>query len=153
MSDSSYMKSYRILTGKTTRLSVPTRLIGRLWRDGGETTRAMLSVALESDVLDACVRVDAHGPAKGTGKGNPLNYSGRRGPAEREPDEVDSVVIERILAGDRLLSTTRAERDVLIGKLTDRGLSAAMIARRLGIAQRTVTRIRTQAKEGESYVR
>ena len=143
------MRSYRILTGKTTRLAVPTRLIGHLWRDGGETTRAMLSVALESDVLDACYRVAEHGPYAGKGTGNKLDYTGRRRAQQRPDDEFDRIVVQRVLQG-RHQETTRREQEFIVRHLTDQGRSARQIGALLGISQRHVSRLRSRVKGANS---
>lgn len=59
-----YMRGYRILTGRTTTLTVSTALIGNLWDKGDATTRALLSVALDSHVLDACHAIATRGYAE-----------------------------------------------------------------------------------------
>lgn len=57
--------------------------------------------------------------------------------------DVDEVAILRALDGDHL-KLTKAERDAAIDLLDQKGLSAADIARRIGCAERTVTRRRTR---------
>lgn len=66
----------------------------------------------------------------------PLAKPRRRGRARR-PDEV---AVERAMAGDRV-TLTPAEQYEAIVRLSDRRLSAARIAERLHISDRTVTRV------------
>lgn len=68
----------------------------------------------------------------------PLTYRGRPKAAE-----VDVMVVERMLAGDRLVPCSNAELHSAILTLDGRGLSAPKIAERLGVTPRTVTRHRT----------
>ena len=62
-------------------------------------------------------------------------------------EPADWVVVERVAAGEHM-NTNPAERRQLVALLTSRGRSAADIARRLGIAQGTVVRIRRELRAG-----
>lgn len=143
------IKAWRILTGQTSNVIIPASLIGNLWAHGGGYTRAVLSTALDSDLLDACYTIAADAPREGRGSGNLLDYGNRPGrPARRPEDEVDRVVVDRVLCGEKL-KTTRAERIAIVHRFTDRGWSAQQIAIRLDISARHVERLR--AKEEPSY--
>lgn len=71
-------------------------------------------------------------------------YAARReGVEPRLPDEA---AIERALRGDRV-RLTPAERRIVVGKLTARGMPAGEIARHVGATRRTVTRHRKSLRE------
>ncbi|KXT55939.1 hypothetical protein Y710_16475 [Gordonia sp. QH-12] len=67
-----YARAYRIITGRTTQITVPPALIGHLWQAGGDTVRALLSVAVDPQALEACRRIVTDGIAVGQGSGRPL---------------------------------------------------------------------------------
>lgn len=63
-----------------------------------------------------------------------------------QPDEVDEMVIERLIAGDPPAGATTAERQYAAEILTRRGLSARQIAERMGLSARTVVRLRSRTR-------
>jgi DNA-binding NarL/FixJ family response regulator len=65
-----------------------------------------------------------------------------RAPKSRDPN-IDEVAVERAMAGD-WVTLTLAERAEVVRRLTDRGLAAHEIARRLRVAPRTVVRYRVR---------
>jgi hypothetical protein len=60
----------------------------------------------------------------------------------RKPTDVDEVAVLRAIRGD-VVPLTVAERGLAIDQLTHAGMSAAEIARRVGVCQRQVVRYRT----------
>lgn len=60
-----YQRAYRILTGQAKTLYVDAELLGLLWRDGGPTTRAILSGRFDPLLLDACHTIATSGPTAG----------------------------------------------------------------------------------------
>lgn len=70
-------------------------------------------------------------------------YMSRLQPAP-VPDDVDEVVVRRLVNGQRVRANT-AERAEAARILTARKLSAAEIARRMGVSSRTVVRYRRRA--------
>lgn len=64
-------------------------------------------------------------------------------------DQVDEMAVQALLSG-RPVRTTRPERQVAVTYLTDRRESAARIAERLRISQRTVTRLRRRQRQEAS---
>lgn len=63
-----------------------------------------------------------------------------------DPDYVDEVAVERACDGDPV-SLTWAEQKVVIARLTGAGVSSREVARRVGLAQRTVERYRARWRE------
>ena len=64
------------------------------------------------------------------------------GPRRCTVDDPDEVAVERAAGGDRALVLAAIERDLAIDTLDRVGLSAAQVARRLGVTVRTVQRRR-----------
>lgn len=60
---------------------------------------------------------------------------------------VDEVAVELLISG-RPVVATRAERQEAVAVLTRRGLTSTVIAERLRVAARTVTRLRGRNREG-----
>lgn len=69
--------------------------------------------------------------------------SGQMGPVGGFGDP-DRVVIYRVLTGEKFRMNC-AERRAVVAEFTRQGVSAAEIARRMGIAQRSVCRLRARA--------
>jgi transcriptional regulator with GAF, ATPase, and Fis domain len=61
--------------------------------------------------------------------------------------DVDPMAVERAARGDRTIRHGTAERVLVVQALTAAGLSAAQIARRLGVAPRSVCRIRSRIRQ------
>lgn len=66
----------------------------------------------------------------------------------REPEFVDETAVSRACKGDLTVRLNRAEQWAGFVYLDSHGYSAKQIARRLGIAARTVTRWRNKARQG-----
>lgn len=69
--------------------------------------------------------------------------SGGRGTPGRGGD-VDTVAVDRAVSGHPPARLTSGEIDAAVAILTRRGLSAPAIARRIGVAERTVVRHRSR---------
>ncbi len=140
-----YQRAYRILTGQAKTLYVDAELLGLLWRDGGPTTRAILSGRFDPLLLDACHTIATSGPTAGGGSGNYIDY-GRRdgGDRRRTRHTIDERRIHAALAGTPVteLDLTPAERQRLVRVLDGRGVSAQIIADRLQVTLSTVYRLR-----------
>lgn len=154
MTDADHMRAYRVLTGKTGNLIVSASVIGRLWADGGETTRAILSAALDSRVLDACHTVATKGIQPGRGTGKVQHYGSRpTRPRQDDEEEVSMFVLRLLLDGKPIpRKPNRAEVRAATLNLTRKGHSPASIARRVGVTERHVYRILErdrQAKQRE----
>lgn len=143
MTDADHMRAYRVLTGKTDNLIVPAVVLGRLWDDGGETTRAILSTALDSRVLDACHTVATKGVQPGRGTGKVQHYGSRPArPRQDDEEEVSMFILNLLLAGKPLpRKPNRAEVRSATLTLTRKGHSPATIARRVGVTERHVYRV------------
>lgn len=70
----------------------------------------------------------------------------RHGDAAPVEPYVDDIAVERAISGDAPDSLTPRERLVAVDALTRYGLSARLIAERVGCTPRTVTRHRTRAR-------
>lgn len=73
---------------------------------------------------------------------DPHERPSRAADGKRHRDEVDHVRIDRRLAGDATIRLTRDEIREAVRRLHAWGLSAAQIAERAGVTDRTVTRLR-----------
>lgn len=143
MTDADHMRAYRVLTGKTDNLIVPAAVLGHLWADGGETTRAILSASLDSSVLDACHTVATKGVQPGRGTGKVQHYGSRPArPRQDDEEEVSMFVLNLLLAGKPLpRKPNRAEVRSATLTMTRKGHSPATIARRVGVTERHVYRV------------
>jgi DNA-binding NarL/FixJ family response regulator len=64
-------------------------------------------------------------------------------------DDIDEVTVDRLVAGqlrNARTASTRAERLAAVDRLTRYGLSAPLIAARMGVTQRTVERLRADIR-------
>lgn len=61
--------------------------------------------------------------------------------------DVDPVAVERACIGREVPRLGAAERRIVVAQLTAAGMSSAEIARQLGLAPRSVVRIRQRARE------
>lgn len=95
------MRAYRILTGRTRRITVHAALIGHLWADGGTTTRTLLSTGLDPQLLDACHTVAVQGPLPTVGSGHSLEYGNRPGRPKASPRPDNPVLVRELLAQGR----------------------------------------------------
>jgi len=69
------------------------------------------------------------------------------GRASRGPSyDVDEIAVERAIRGDPPAGLNSGEITAAVAVLTQRGLSIRVIARRLGVAQRTVDRARARVR-------
>jgi hypothetical protein len=64
-------------------------------------------------------------------------------PEQQALSDVDEIAVERACRGDRTIPLTRAEMAAAFTWLDSHGYSAAQIAERLGVQQRTVERWRS----------
>lgn len=69
------------------------------------------------------------------------------GGVPRPDEDVDVTAVFRACDGDRRVRLNTLERRRAVAVLTDRRLSAAAIAKRLGLAERSVTRIRARLRQ------
>lgn len=66
---------------------------------------------------------------------------------ESDPDLIDQIAVELACWGERV-ELTRAERAEVVRRQTAKRESGALVANRLGVAHRTVTRTRAAIREG-----
>jgi hypothetical protein len=69
--------------------------------------------------------------------------------AQRGP-LVDEAILERVRLGERVRSLTTPEKRLAVEILDRRGLSARLIAERIGCAQRTVNRLRARRRQTDT---
>lgn len=141
--DAAYMRAYRVLAGKQKTITVDATVLGRLWEHGGETTRAILSTAFDTQLLDACHTVATDGPRTPRGRGKPHLYGNRPGrPQQRDPLDVDPEIVFRLADGAPIhREATTTERQQAARLLRKRGHPLGFIARRLDLSESYVSRL------------
>ena len=154
MSGRDYVRGYRIRTGKTDTLKVPTELVGVLLREGGETTRTILSVRFPPLILDACYSLAVQGVVTGRGKGNRLPVVERPGRRPtRHRHSIDPDLIEEVLDGRPPTGLTAAERHVLVHRMAGLHMYDSQIAERLGLSMSHTSALRRKPLRPYDVVR